>query len=214
MLRTDNGLEFCNEEFEMFYKNQGILRHKTIRNTPQQNGLTEKMNRTLLDRVRCMLHSSGLSKHFWGETVMIVCYLVNRTTSSAIDFKTPEELWFGKSSNYEHHRIFGCTAYVHQSEGKLEPRSIKCIFLGYLEGVKGYRLWNKESSSVKIIISHDVVFNENEMLSMRINIAGTKKDSENRSLTLDKDHFEFEVELSSQDGHDQQNDLAHGKILR
>ena len=73
----------------MFYKNQGILRHKTIRNTPQQNGLTEKMNRTLLDRVRCMLHSSGLSKHFWGETVMIVCYLVNRTASSAIDFKTP-----------------------------------------------------------------------------------------------------------------------------
>ena len=47
------------------------------------------MNRTLLDRVRCMLHSSGLSKHFWGETVMIVCYLVNRTASSAIDFKTP-----------------------------------------------------------------------------------------------------------------------------
>ena len=107
-----------------------------------------------------MLKVVQLSKHFWGETIMIVCYLVNRIASSAIDFKTPEELWFGKSSNYEHHRIFGCTAYVHQSEGKLEPRSIKCIFLGYIEGIKGYRLWNKESSGIKIIISRDVVFNE------------------------------------------------------
>ncbi|KAL6346168.1 hypothetical protein AAG906_027902 [Vitis piasezkii] len=136
----------------------------------------------------------------------------NRAPSSAIDFKTPEELWSRKPSNYEHLRIFGCTAYVHQSEGKLEPRSIKCIFLGYLEGVKGYRLWNKESLGVKIIISRDVVFNENEMLSMRTNTAGTKKDSENRSLTLDKDHFEFEVELSSQYGHDQRNDLSHGGL--
>ena len=64
MLRTDNGLEFCNEEFEMFCKNQGILRHKTVRNAPQQNGLVERMNRTLLNRVRCMLYSSGLSKLF------------------------------------------------------------------------------------------------------------------------------------------------------
>ena len=144
-----------------------------------------------------MLYSSGLSKHFWGEVVMTTCYLVNRTSSSAIDFKTPEELWFVKPFNYDYLRIIRCTAYVHQSEEKLEPRSIKCIFLGYLEGVKGYNLWNKESLGVKIIISHDVVFNENQMLSMRTNTASTKKDSANKSLTLDKNHFEFEVELSS-----------------
>ena len=113
-----------------------------------------------------------------------------------------QKSFVGKPSNYDHLRIFSCTAYVHQRERKLEPRSIKCIFLGYPEGVKGYRLWNKESLSVKIIISHDVVFNENEMFSMRTNTAGTEKDSKNRSLTLDKDHFEIEVELSSQDGHD------------
>ena len=64
VLRKDNGLEFCNEEFEMFCKNQGILRHKIVRNTPQQNSLAGRMNRTLLDRVRCMLYSSSLSKHF------------------------------------------------------------------------------------------------------------------------------------------------------
>ena len=136
------------------------------------------MNRTLLDRV---IYSSSLSKHFWGEAVLTACYLVNRTPSSAIDLKTLEELWSGKPSNYDHLRIFGCTTYVHQSEGKLEQRSIKCIFLGYPEGIKGYRLWNKESPGVKIIISRDVVFNENEMLSMRTNTAGIKEDSENKS---------------------------------
>ena len=98
------------------------------------------MNRTLLDRVMCILYSSGIYKHFWVETVMTTCFLVNRTPSSAIDFKTPEEFWSGKPSNYDYLRIFRCTAYVHQSERKLEPRLIKCIFLGYPEGVKGYRL--------------------------------------------------------------------------
>ena len=69
-----------------------------------------------------MLYSSSLSKHFWGEAVMTACYLVNRIPSSAINFKTPEELWFGKPSNYDHLRIFRCIAYVHQSKGILEPR--------------------------------------------------------------------------------------------
>ena len=67
---------------------------------------------------------------------MTACYLINRTPSSAIDFKTLEELWSGKPSNYDHLRIFGCTTYVHQSEGELELRSIKCIYLGCPEGVK------------------------------------------------------------------------------
>ena len=135
VLKADNGLEYCNNEFEIFYKNQGILRHKTVRKTPQQNGLVEMMNMTFLDRVVCMLYSSGLPKHFWGA-LMTTCYLVNGFPSNAIDCKTPEELWHGNPSNYDHLRIFGCTTYVHQSEGELELRSIKCIYLGCPEGVK------------------------------------------------------------------------------
>ena len=63
-LRTDNGLEFCSEEFESFCKNEGIVRHKTTVGTPQQNGLVERFNRTLLERTRCMLISTGLPKVF------------------------------------------------------------------------------------------------------------------------------------------------------
>ena len=59
-------------------------------------------------------------------------------------------------------RTFGCVGYVHNKEGKLDPRSIKCIFLGYVEGVKDYRMWSLESKGTKLIISRDVIFNENE----------------------------------------------------
>ena len=63
-LRTDNGLEYCNKDFENFCKSKGIARHRTVRNTPQQNGLAERMNRTLIKMVRCMLLNANLFKHF------------------------------------------------------------------------------------------------------------------------------------------------------
>ena len=66
VLRTDNGLEYLDNEFNEFCKDNGIVRHKTVRLTPQQNGLAERMNRTILERVRCMLSNAKLSKVFWG----------------------------------------------------------------------------------------------------------------------------------------------------
>ena len=91
-LRTDNGLEFCNKEFEQCCQKWGMKRHKTVRFTPQQNGLAERMNRTLVDKSRCLLITSKLSKMFWAEAVSTASYLVNKSPSAAIGFKTPEEL--------------------------------------------------------------------------------------------------------------------------
>ncbi|XP_059310683.1 uncharacterized protein LOC132062049 [Lycium ferocissimum] len=90
-LRTDNGLEFCNKEFDNFCKIHGVLRHRTIRHTPQQNGVAERMNRTLLEKARCMLSNAKVPKEFWAEAVNIICYVVNHFPASAIDFKTPKE---------------------------------------------------------------------------------------------------------------------------
>ncbi|KAH9782075.1 Integrase catalytic domain-containing protein [Citrus sinensis] len=94
-LRTDNGLEFCNKEFDEYCQKHGITRHKTIRFTPQQNGLAERMNKTLIDKTRCLLINSKLPRSFWAEAVTIACYLVNRSPSAALKFKTPEEVWTG-----------------------------------------------------------------------------------------------------------------------
>ena len=164
VLRTDNGLEYLSDEFNEFCKDNGITRHKTVRLTPQQNGLAERMNRTILERVRCMLSNAKLSKQFWGEAAHTAAYVINRSPSAAIQFKTPEELWTGQPPSLKHLRIFGCNAYIHSNEGKLEPRSKKGIFLGYPDGVKGYKVWIAESGKGKAVISRDVVFQEENMM--------------------------------------------------
>nr|GEY96269.1 retrovirus-related Pol polyprotein from transposon TNT 1-94 [Tanacetum cinerariifolium] len=162
-LRTDNYLEFCNREFKQLCIESGIARHLTVSGTPQQNGLAERMNRTLMDKVRCLLIQSGLPKTFWAEATCTAVYLINRSPSTAIDKKTPMEMWSRHPSDYEMLRTFGCVAYSHVQQGKLEPRAVKCVLLGYPEGVKGYRLYRLDNESPKIVISRNVVFNESVM---------------------------------------------------
>uniref|UniRef100_A0A803QL95 Integrase catalytic domain-containing protein n=1 Tax=Cannabis sativa TaxID=3483 RepID=A0A803QL95_CANSA len=123
-----------------YCKEQDIMRYKLVRHTPQQNGVDERMNMTLLNKARCMLLSVGLSKGFQGEAVITDAYLINRCPSSAINLKTPDEVWSGKPPDLTNLRVFGCAVYAHQSIKKLEPRAIKGVFLGYPKGVRGYRI--------------------------------------------------------------------------
>ncbi|XP_073153484.1 uncharacterized protein [Henckelia pumila] len=94
-------------KFVKLCKEKGITRHRTVTGTPQQNGLAERMNRTLLERVRCMLINASLPKSFWVEALSTACYLVNRYPSSAIGFKTPMEKWSGTPADYSKLRVFG-----------------------------------------------------------------------------------------------------------
>ena len=89
------------------------------------------------------------------------CYLVNRSPSSALEDKTPQEVWTGKKPSLSHLRVFGCDAYVHvpkEKRTKLDSKSEKCIFIGYKDGLKGYKLWNPVTR--KVVYSRDVVFRE------------------------------------------------------
>ncbi|GKD50171.1 retrovirus-related pol polyprotein from transposon TNT 1-94 [Tanacetum coccineum] len=152
----------------------------------RQNGLAERMNRTLLKKVRCLLIQSGLPDSFWAEATVTATYLINRSPSTALEKKTPMDFWAGHPANYEMLRIFGCVAYSHVNQGKLKPRAIKCIFLGYPEGVKGYRLWRLDDVKPKIIISRDVVFNESLMYKDTLKGVGAADSGK---------EVEFEVEL-------------------
>ncbi|KAH9648835.1 hypothetical protein KPL70_025759 [Citrus sinensis] len=180
-LRTDNGLEFCNKRFDDFCAENGVVRHKTMRHTPQQNGLAERMNRTLMDKVRCMLIQSRLPMSLWAETLSTACYIVNRSPSSGINFRTPIELWTGKPADYSNLRVFGCPAYAHTKQGKLEPRALKGVFIGYPEGVKGYKLWCTDFKPPKAIISRDVVFNEAELQKRRTIVESETEAEKNMS---------------------------------
>lgn len=98
-LRTDNGLEFCNNRFDGFCKQEGIVRHKTCAYTPQQNGVAERLNRSIMNKVRSMLSESGLEQRFWAEAASTAVYLINRSPSSVIDFEIPEERWTSAAPN-------------------------------------------------------------------------------------------------------------------
>ncbi|KAL0442084.1 UNVERIFIED_CONTAM: Retrovirus-related Pol polyprotein from transposon TNT 1-94 [Sesamum radiatum] len=121
------------------------------------------MNRTLLNKVRCLLISSGLAKSFWGEALLTAAYLIKNSPSVPLLGKVPEHVWSGKNVDLSSLRVFGCSAFVFQNNDKLEPRAKKCVFIGYPEGVKGYRLWLRNQTGFKVVITKDVTFNEFEM---------------------------------------------------
>ena len=140
LLRTDNGDEFCSDAFNDYYREEGIVRHHTIPYTPQQNGVAKRMNRTIISRAHCMLSNARMNRRFWTEATNTACYLINRSPSIPLNKKTPIEVWSGMPADYSQLSVFGCTAYAHVDNGKLEPRAIKCLFLGYGSGVKEYKL--------------------------------------------------------------------------
>ena len=163
------------------------------------------MNKTLMDKVRCLLIHSKLPQTLWAETLMTTCYLVNRSPSSALNFKTPVEMWLGRATNYTNLKLFGCPTYAHVKQGKLEPRALKCVFLGYPKGVKGYKLWCTEMRPLKCIVSRDVVFNESEMLMKK-----HQKDPGKPEGGLDSQGQHLMVELkgkSALDYHDEAKDM-------
>lgn len=106
-----------------------------------------------------MLIQSKPPKKLWVKILLTACYLVNLSPSTIIEFKTPFEKWLGKPVDYGIMKAFGCPAYVHISQGKLALRALKAIFIGYPEGVKGFKVWCTDLNLLKCIMSIDVVFN-------------------------------------------------------
>ncbi|KZV37190.1 hypothetical protein F511_15110 [Dorcoceras hygrometricum] len=198
-LRTDNGLEFCSREFDEYCKGSGIARHLTVPGTLQQNGVAERMNRTLLERVRCMLSHSGLSKGFWAEAVVTAAYIINRCPSTAIELKTHVHKWNGEPQTLDNLRVFGCEAYAHVKQGKLEARAVRCVFLGYPEGVKGYKLWCIEPGQKKTIISRDVTFNE-IVFPLKPNFSDTYIGDSNLKTSTTRVEVELPVNQSETEG--------------
>ena len=152
---------YASTEFESYLKKEGIEHQYTIPKTPEENGVSERMNRTLLETIRSMLADSRLPHRFWAEALSTAAYLINRSPTKTLDGKTPFQAWYGKKPNVNHLRVFGCSAYIHVSKDerkKLDPKAKKCTLLGYGTSRKGYRLYDWKTSSV--IHSRNVVFNE------------------------------------------------------
>jgi hypothetical protein len=131
--------------------------------TPQQNGVAERKNQTIMNMARTLLKEKSLSNRFWAEVVACSVYLLNRSPTTSVNMKVAQEAWSGTKLNVVHLRTFGCIAYAHipsELRKKLDDRSEKCIFTGYSETSKAYRLYNPITK--KLILSRDVKFMENQ----------------------------------------------------
>lgn len=142
-------------------------REKSAPYTPQQNGLAERMNQTIVEKVRCLLFEAGLEKVFWGEAVLAAADIVNVLPNSANGNKIPNEVWYGKKPDLSMFKVFGCRAMAKipdEKRKKLDSKSAECILLRIEPGAKAFRLYDRETK--KVIISRDVVFFENERNSV------------------------------------------------
>jgi len=163
ILRVDGGGEFNSTAFLEFLNKTGTKLERTMPHSFQENPCSERINRTIMDIARCLLHYAGAPKTFWREAVKMAVYVHNRTPTKALHTQTPYEIWFGRKPDLSNLRVFGCTAYAILPETqrhKLSDRAIKCVFLGYLDTSSGYFLYNIADHS--FIKSRDVRFNEEE----------------------------------------------------
>lgn len=166
VIRSDNGTEFVNKHVKTFLDEKGIMQETSAPYTPEQNGVAERENRTVVEMARTMLCSMNLPKMLWAEAVAYATLILNNTACDS-DGKTPYERWTSNRSDLEMFKTFGCTAYYHipkQLRYKLDPRSKKAVFVGIENTSKKIRLF--DPSLNKIIISSSVIFNEIETTSL------------------------------------------------
>jgi hypothetical protein len=159
IFRSDNGTEYVNNEFDYFLDANGIIHQTTCVNTASQNGIVERKNRYLLEVARSLMFTMNVQKFLWGEAIKTDAYLINHKLSRVLGHKAPTECLTGTNSFIVPPKVFGCTCFVHDyrsSVEKLDPRALKCIFVGYSSTKKGYKCWYP--SEKRFFVSMDVTF--------------------------------------------------------
>jgi hypothetical protein len=160
--RTDRGGgEFTSNSFLEFCSERGIKRHLTAPYSPQQNGVVERRNQSVLAMARSMMKAKAVPARLWGEAVMTAVFLLNRASTRSLVGRTPYEAWHGERPAVHFLRVFDCVAHVKITKpnaGKLDDRSTKMVMIGYEAGSKAYRVYDPVANRVHV--TRDVVFEE------------------------------------------------------
>ncbi|KAL4035165.1 hypothetical protein IC575_003845 [Cucumis melo] len=147
IVRSDNGKEYVSAEFNKFCEDSGIKHQLIAPYTPQQNGVSEKRNRYIMQMTRCMLHEKSLPKKFWAEAANTAVFLQNRLPTKPVKEKTPFEAWYGYKPSLKFLKVFGCLCFTHVPQSKRDKLDRRAS-LGPQTG--------------KIVVSRDVHFVEDE----------------------------------------------------
>ncbi|KAK4402749.1 Retrovirus-related Pol polyprotein from transposon RE1 [Sesamum angolense] len=160
-IRSDNGSEFLNHHCHSLFQNLGIIHQTTCAYTPQQNGRVERKHRHLLDVARALLFQASLPIKFWGDSILTATFLINRTPTKLLGWKSPFEILYGTPPTYNQLRVFGCLCFSASTtphKSKFQKRAHKCILIGYAMHKKAYKLFDINLNQV--IFSRDVIFYE------------------------------------------------------
>nr|GEW70942.1 ribonuclease H-like domain-containing protein [Tanacetum cinerariifolium] len=152
VIRCDNETEFKNKEINQFCKMKGILRKYSIARNPQQNGVAERRNSTLIEAARTMLADSKLSTTFWAEAVNNACYVQNRVLVVKPHNKTPYELFHGRTPTLRFMKPFGCPITILNTLdhlGKFNGKADEGFFIGYSLSSKAFRVFNSRKMIVE-----------------------------------------------------------------
>ena len=163
-IRTDNGTEFVSKKFKEILSTAGIQHQLTVPYSPQQNGVVERKNRTVIEMTRCLLFEKQIPKKLWAEAANTAVYLMNRLPTKAVLKKTPYEAWFGSKPGVSHLKVFGSVCYYWIPEPKREKLDEKAeigVLVGYSSESKGYRVFNPLLE--KVVISRDVRVDESSL---------------------------------------------------
>ncbi|GJT74685.1 retrovirus-related pol polyprotein from transposon TNT 1-94 [Tanacetum coccineum] len=147
-VRTDRGTEFLNKTLNAFFKEEGIEHQTSTPRTPEQNGVVERRNRTLVEAARTMLSASKLPLFFWAEAITTACYTQNRSIIILTHEKTAYHIINDRKPLIKHLHIFGCTCYLTrdgENLDKMKEKGDSCILVGYSTQSKGYRVYNKRT---------------------------------------------------------------------
>ena len=150
ILCSDSGGEYFPTEFILQCEENGIIHQRSAPYTPQQNGLAERKNRTLVEMINAMILNEKLSFNLWGQALLTACHVHNRIPSRKFKV-SPYELWKSRKPNLGYPRVWGCLAFYRVTDPKrtkLEPRAIKSVFVGYAENSKAYRLLDLDSNVI------------------------------------------------------------------
>jgi len=210
ILRSDNGGEYISKEFEIFLKNSGIQNKFTVSYNPHQNGIAERMNRTLVEMARTMLQNSNLGKRYWGEAISTACYIRNRCPTKAIRNQTPYESIYKNKPDVSHFLEFGKKVLYYIPNEKRTKFDSKCgngIFMGYGDNFKGYRIYDLDNKKLIRCTYQDVkeIWNEtnrNDHLD------------DNGGLELEhKPDFKLDVENESENDSESETELKNTEII-
>ncbi|GJV26714.1 retrotransposon protein, putative, ty1-copia subclass [Tanacetum coccineum] len=200
-LRSDRGGEYMSQEFLDHLKDHGIIAHRTPPYTPQHNGVSERRNRTLLDMVRSMMSQTTLPKSFWDYALETAARILNMVPTKKVE-KTPYEVWHGQAPKLSYLKVWGCEALVKRDTltkpDKLEPRSIKCIFIGYPKETMGYSFYYPPEN--KVLVARNAEFLENSLINQEA--SGSLEDLEiiqeedtHPSIDTSLNHEEDDLEI-------------------